>query len=826
MYIFPWIQNSKTEYQIPNRVEQTAAPANCVLNPSLMICAESLAILEAGCLISSSGQREESEHGGEEEQSEHGGEEEDDDGLAHVAPNTSFDSSCSSNSETASSSKVGKPRNASSHSKGHRVAIKSVEKWVYAALAFLKRRKEDLILLPSHAPNDALASEIHGVLSDWFVTGTLAKDAGVVDTRSSILDRGAPTEVLVKARSWMLDYITTHRSALHLSDLDDNWGRKLAGRRSDAREVNSAKRKRDTKSGKIYRSKHDMSPTQEQLTSMTFAGFIGDQRVAALLLDSIEGPMSIGFYLATGARGSELKKMHIQSLGYEEVQHKKSGLIFPILKLTAHETKTKRFHLNQMIADSNPHSCAVGLFGCSLLVRVKLYGSPPFGMETDSQSWMILGTSVTTLDTRIKTTFAVSGVRRQTGDVVTYIGRQFGSRMFQHQGGSTEGGAARRGHGDKTAAHHYTEVPLPDLLTVGNNDRDNPFTAAHLMSSLYEFADAVLLIAFPDIARRQLELDSRQREVDCMRGDIAKIRSDEKLLDKQKLLNAIRFVCRTAVCCLVARPRGWKRWAILEDQPTLWQRAAEPSHRLILFLFGGNRDALEAMSRLAVEVRRCECAEIEARKASPDNAIATATVDAIRNSEQRATEREERMNQQNQAMFQQLMIAVRQGSPPLSTQLPPPLPRPEQVATVLLSPPVLATPSVPLEGLRVKHSRQAQTEVVYFSQWSVMGEALDYAKSVLAPLEKEQGHVWRNLKFADGRKDGSRTKQWRNYRALAISVGILQRKGCTYDQAVATVQSRFDSFGDKAHTPLLKEIEAQVKDMNNAETISKEVLCY
>ena len=83
-----------------------------------MICAESLAILEAGILTSSVEQREGSEHGGEEEV---------DDGLVALAPDTSFDSICSSNSETASLSKVGRPRNASSHSKGHRDAINSVE---------------------------------------------------------------------------------------------------------------------------------------------------------------------------------------------------------------------------------------------------------------------------------------------------------------------------------------------------------------------------------------------------------------------------------------------------------------------------------------------------------------------------------------------------------------------------------------------------------------------------------------------------------------------------------------------------------------------------
>jgi hypothetical protein len=67
----------------------------------------------------------------------------------------------------------------------------------------------------------------------------------------------------------------------------------------------------------------------------------GDQRVHADVLDSLESGMALALHLPTGARGSELKKMHMQSLGYGSVQEEKSGLTFECLKLTAFETKTK-----------------------------------------------------------------------------------------------------------------------------------------------------------------------------------------------------------------------------------------------------------------------------------------------------------------------------------------------------------------------------------------------------------------------------------------------------------------------------------------------------
>ena len=57
----------------------------------------------------------------------------------------------------------------------------------------------------------------------------------------------------------------------------------------------------------------DVAPTQEELMTMTYVGWSGDQRVHADVLDSLESGMALALYLPTGARGSELKKMHLQS---------------------------------------------------------------------------------------------------------------------------------------------------------------------------------------------------------------------------------------------------------------------------------------------------------------------------------------------------------------------------------------------------------------------------------------------------------------------------------------------------------------------------------
>jgi hypothetical protein len=657
-------------------------------------------------------------------------------------------------SSADANARVGAPRDFSGHADGTTTAYNSVEKWVMAALRKLDKQKTDLVLL-SFEPNDALCSQLHQTIAEWHTSRTLARDAGVVDSRTSELEKPPPQECLVKTRGWLLRYINHARAQKGIPAMPDMWGRKLAGVKGDARAVNKKTKELKAESGTLYHHKHDIAPTQEQLVTMTYVGFSGDQRVHAEMLCALEAGMALALYLPTGARGSELKNMHLQSLGHEKIQEEKCGLTFECLKLTAFDTKTKEQHLNQILAHSNPWRCGVGLLGLSLLVRVKMYGAMPFTMQMDEHSWKIIGTSVGTLDDRIKEVFKVAGVRRQSGDPITYLGRHFGTRLLQHAGGSAEGGAARRGHSNGTASFHYTECPLPDLLKLAGNDSAKPFIPAHHRQALFPLADAVLLILFPELGATAEALDNRQKEVDAMRAIADKVRTGEQLNDKQRLVRSIRFACRMALLCLVARPRTWKQWTILEDEGTIWQRATEPTHRVVGALFAGNKDAIEKMNKAALAVRRAEEAEIAARMCSPDQAIATQVVSAITEVRDAAAAREAKMLEQQQIMFRQLMSMVTSSGTSSGEAPSPPEPLPPLPAEAPpLAPPAPSSAiAVASAAARIKHKRESQEDVAHFSTWPDLGLALTYAKEELSPREKERGAAWRILKREDGRED-------------------------------------------------------------------------
>ena len=742
--------------------------------------------------------------------------------AASVASNESSGQSARSSTESTisapsatSAASVGQPRDFSGFADGTTTAYNSVEKWVVAALRNVGKDKTDIVL-PSMEPNDALCSQIHSVIAEWHTSRTIARDAGVVDHRLSELEKPPPQECLVKARGWILRYINQARAEKGISMIaDDKWGRKLAGVKADARAVNKKTKELKAESGSLYHHKHDVAPTQEELMTMTYVGWSGDQRVHAEVLNSLESGMALALYLPTGARGSELKKMHLQSLGYEAIQEEKSGLTFECLKLTAFETKTKQQHLNQILAHSNPWRCGVGLLGLSLLVRVKLYGAMPFTMKTDERSWKIVGTNVGTLDDRIKEVFKVAGVRRQHGDPITYLGRHFGTRLLQHAGGSAEGGAARRGHSNGTASFHYTECPLPDLLKLAGNDSANPFVPAHHNTDLYPLADAVLLILFPELDAAEKALDKRQKEVDAMRAIADRVRTDEQLNDQERLLRSIRFASRMALCCLVARPRTWKMWAILEEEGTIWQRATSENHRVVVTLFAGNKDAIEAMNALALGVRRAEEAEIAARLSSPDKAITNQVVTAITEMRAAAAAREAKILEDQQTMFRQLMSMVSSNgeAPPL----PKPLPPPPAEAPPEGPPAASAATTTATAGVRIKRKRESQDDVAHFSSFPDMKTAVEYAKQELVPREKSDGAKWRILLREDGREDKSRDKQWRCYRSVAIAIGALMANGMTYDEGLDAIQARFESLGIQPHTPFLKAINEEIKQMRSSE---------
>eukprot|EP00966_Prymnesium_polylepis_P323198 7379404-Prymnesium_polylepis.1 len=459
-------------------------------------------------------------------------------------------------------------------------------------------------------------------------------------------------------------------------------------------------------------------------------------------------------------------------------------------------------------------------------MRVKEYGAMPFTMKTNEYSWNVFGTNVDTLDRRIKDVFKVAGLRRQSGDPVTYLGRHTGTRLLQHAGGSAEGGAARRGHSNGTASFHYTETPLPDLLRLAGNDSATPFIPAHHQASLHPLADAVLTILFPELDAHDKVLDARQREVDAMRGNADKVRTEEQLNDQQRLARSIRFTMRVALCCLVARPRSWEQWKILENEGTVWQRAKEANHRVVFALFRGNKDAIHAMEALALAVLRAEEAEIAGRAATPGEAITTQVVSAITEIREQAAARERMLLEQQQAMHQatvRYLMSMGQSNgdaPPPPEPLPPP---PAEAPPAAPPPPSAATVAA-TAGARIKRKRESQEDVTHFSTWPNMGDALQYAKRELVPREKEEGAKWRLIPREDGTRDQSRHDMWFKYYNLAIAVGMLMRDGKSYDEAVVAVQVRFESFGMKAHTPFLRAIKEESKKRRDKDLIAAEIL--
>ena len=129
-------------------------------------------------------------------------------------------------------------------------------------------------------------------------------------------------------------------------------------------------------------------------------------------------------------------------------------------------------------------------------------------------------------------------------------------------------------------------------------------------------------------------------------------------------------------------------------------------------------------------------------------------------------------------------------------------------------------------GVRFKQKRESQDDVAHFSSLPNMGLALSYAKEELVPNEKSDGPNWRILIRKDGREDKSRDKQWRCYRSVAIAIGALMRGGKSYEDAVGAVQERFERLGVQSHTPFLKAINEEIKQMqkSDADVLARKVL--
>lgn len=340
----------------------------------------------------------------------------DDDGVSMpgVSPPSSIDSTTS---ETVS---VAVARDPSGHAEATTKGLDYTEKWVDGLLRKLSRTQGDL-LLPDLQPNNALASEMHELAAKWVTDGVRACDVGVVYVQPSLRVSTPPTRLLTLLRAWMRRHINIERAKPphRLPNLPTKWGEDLAGRKADTLMVKKVTREKRAASGHMYHSRHDLAPSNDQFDDMMMAGWIGDKRVHADPYSVVSAGAAVAIFLPTGARGQELKTMPLQVMGHEAIEQEKSGHIFACLKLTAFHTKTKEHHLNQFLPHSNPIRCGVGLFGFTLLLRVRIKGPPPFTMGKDANSWSILGTDIDNLDRRIQYLFDVAGLRRQTGDVLT-----------------------------------------------------------------------------------------------------------------------------------------------------------------------------------------------------------------------------------------------------------------------------------------------------------------------------------------------------------------------------------------------------------------------
>lgn len=165
------------------------------------------------------------------------------------------------------------------------------------------------------------------------------------------------------------------------------------------------------------------------------------------------------------------------------------------------------------------------------------------------------------------------------------------------------------------------------MLRLSGNFPAKSFLPAHINPNfdVFSFADVVIAILFPALGEHEAILTERMKEVDNMKTRAPSVRKEEHLLDREKFTKSLRLSCRVTLCCLVARPRSWQQWTIIETEPTLWERAADPANRVIRYLFVGNQAAIDAMNRLAVAVRSSEEAGVACPALFPQSSPHTYT---------------------------------------------------------------------------------------------------------------------------------------------------------------------------------------------------------
>ena len=681
----------------------------------------------------------------------------------------------------------------------------SAHGWVVAALLSTGHKLADLVDQNLDANNE-LAASVHTLIADWFCKGVTTDQVGIQGIASR--QRKLPKECLSKARNFMYTYINARRAMAFKPTLDTGWGKQLAGHKLSVRAVTTHAVAEMRRTGTLFHDKKDFAPNYEILERMTYCGWTGTDRVHGNILHSVEAGMAIAVYLLTGARGSELKKMVLQDMGWTEFQDCRAGETFMGLRLMAHLNKTSVLHLNELMCHSHPWLCGVGLVGLSILIRIKtLRQPPPFKMGVDEETWHLFGTSVSTLDSRINEIYMVAAAHTENGDPVTYLGRHLGTRLLSDQGGSKDGGEARTGHhSGGTARKHYMGMPAQDKQRLTGTLPEHPRLASHLHGSLNTLSDAVIA-AIPGFAPIFFELETIRARLETINTtmnavDGKRARTAEQLCTRERYLMSIVFACRTAVCCLVARPRTWKRWVIEADKPSIWerQRRGDTCQRAATELFGTH--LCPTMNALANGVRELEDIELQqvAQMESPH--IASLLAESRAAADARAALRLERQIAELHIHYSRREAAVlsftetllvlpldRQRYDELRTQLP-------TIATSTLAPIPAPQPS-PLHAahskLKAKKQRVVQdaTDENYtrpltesIKQGETLMSALAYAKDTLVPREA-RSNSWRIA--SDGTKTASHAR-WTEYKMLAAAVGYRLESGDTYDQALEQLE--------------------------------------
>ena len=724
------------------------------------------------------------------------------DASSSTAPATPSSSSRSSSSSSSSTPSSGGGRNAvgrrigettTAHTPKTKAAYNSGLKWTEKALEVLGATWDDLILNPDTTcdPNEQLSSKVHNLVCEWQRTKKTARELGVKTHTRPEQDRGPPTEIYRLCKANLRAFINGRRDEKHIKVLDARWARELAGAREDTVSIHRVSNENRCKDGTRYHHRQDLTLTHQQMTTMCVVGLTGSDLVDADVLRSVEAGAAFAIWTYTGARTSELTRAEMQTLGLYPVENESSGISWPCMTFTSLNTKTGSDHRNPMLAASNPWMCGVAGIGMSILVRVRTYGTgPPLSMCRTSESWRVLDTidEKKPMERRLNTIFELARCRRQKGDVLSYAGRHIGTRNLQHQGGTAEGGAARRNHKQGNAAHHYITVPLADLLRLsGNYADDRAFVPAHLTGgTLYDLADAVLQHLAPSLLEDRARIARMNAEVDASRGDRIRKRTDLQLCDLERLNDGTLHACRVALLCLCARPRKWERWTIDETQLSLWEqwRRDATQVRTLHLLLADRPDAVAAMGALADAVRASEVAEVRARQsASPSDASTHAIATTMREIQDENRAQRERLVHESRAQQQQIleyMATLVGGGEGRSTSPPPPPPL--TLSATPPPPPVASTaPSSassllcqPLPRCTVKRARdEVSSDVILpVSKWSRISEMVEYARTHIASMERAHGSAWRLLQKADGRPDTSVQKHYLAYRRICAAVGV------------------------------------------------------